>query len=104
MSPRELLHQLPSVFNKVAAGPLRCTIQFIASESAYVTVADGTCTVCDGTAPDADLVVTLSDKYLVELLKGKLNPAIGLMLRKLKAEGNLDLGMSLTSLFDFSKL
>ncbi len=104
MSPRELIHQLPTVFLPQAAGSLRCTIQFAASEQAYVTVADGTCTVSDGTSPNADLVVTISDAYLVELLKGKLNPALGLMLRKLKAEGDLDLGMRLTSLFEFAKL
>ncbi len=104
MSPHELLHQLPSAFNQKAAGSLRCTIQFIASEPAYVTVADEACTVQNGTSPTADLVVTLSDKHLIELLKGKLNPAMGLMLRKLKAEGDLDLGMRLSTLFDFSKL
>ncbi|MGP0173460.1 SCP2 sterol-binding domain-containing protein [Pseudomonas sp. NCHU5208] len=104
MSSTKLLNQLPTVFNASAAGSLSCVIQFVTDEATYVSIADGTCTVTAGTAPSADLVVTLSEQNLTELLKGKLNPAMGLMLRKLKAEGDLDLGMRLTSLFDFSRM
>jgi putative sterol carrier protein len=60
--------------------------------------------VTDGTSPAADPVVTISDQRLIELLRGKLNPAMGLMLRKLKAEGDLDPGLRLTILFTFSEL
>lgn len=104
MSSTALLNQLPSVLNKGVSGSLRCVIQFVTHEATYVMIDAEQCTVTSGTAPTADLVVTISDQNLTELLKGKLNPAIGLMLRKLKAEGDLDLGMRLTSLFNFSKL
>lgn len=104
MSARELLHKLPFVFNRVSAAGLRCTIQFITNESTYVRIENDACVVVDGTASNPDLVVTLSEQHLHDLLKGKLNPAMGLMLRKLKAEGDLDLGMRLTTLFDFKKL
>ena len=104
MSSQELLSRLPSVFNRKAAGSLRCVIQFVTPEPTYVTIENETCKVADGTSPAADLVITISDQNLTELLKGRLNPVSGLMLRKLKADGDLDLGMRLTSLFDFSKL
>lgn len=64
----------------------------------------GACQVTDGTAPSADLVVTISEDNLTQLLRGKLNPAMGLMVHKLKADGDLELGMRLTSRFDLSKV
>lgn len=104
MTSRDLLHRLPTVFNPKAASNVNCVIQFETTEPGYITIDNGTCSVSDGVAPRHNLLVTISDQNLTDLLKGKLNPVTGLMFRKLKAEGDLDLGARLTSFFDFSKM
>ncbi len=92
------------MFNPKVASNVNCIIQFETTEPGYITIENGTCSVADGTAPRRDLLVTISDENLKALLTGKLNPITGLMFRKLKAEGDLDLGARLTSFFDFSKM
>lgn len=103
IAPAQINH-LPSLFDAKAAGSVACTIQFITSGPAYVTIKDGVCTVHEGHSDSPNLMVTISDDNLIALLRGKLHPATGMMMRKFKAEGDLTLGMRMSSFFDFSKM
>ena len=100
----DILTKAPAAFNASAAGTTSATIQFLSSGPAYAVIKDGTCTIHEGQADKADLTIKASDSNLVDLLIGKMKPAMGVMMGKISATGNLDLGLKLTSFFDFSRV
>jgi putative sterol carrier protein len=100
----EILYKLPEAFNSAAAVGMNCIIHFVTSAPAYFIVKDGTCTLMEGDPANADLTVIITDDNLVALLKGRMNPATGLLLGKFKIKGNKGIGIKLKTMFDPAKL
>lgn len=104
MSAADFLKKLPAAFNAAEAGGTNCTLQFNSSKPVHVVIKDGTCSVLDGTASNADVTITMDDEDLVALLKGELNGMTAFMTGKLQVEGDLMLAQRIASIFDASKL
>ena len=104
MSPVEFLKKLPSVFNSAAAADTNCIIQFNISSPVYAQIQNSSCTIQEGSAPNADVTLTMADDDLVKLLKGELNGMMAFVTGKLKVDGNLMLAQRMPSLFDATKL
>ena len=96
----DLIKKLPQTYSEGAD----CVIQFNVSEPHNVTIKGGVATVAAGTAPNADLGITMEDDDLVALMKGELNGMTAFMTGKLQLEGDLMLAQKLTSYFDPAKL
>jgi putative sterol carrier protein len=96
----ELIKKLPQAY----AEGSDCVIQFNVSQPHYVTIAGGAATVAEGSAPNADLGITMEDDDLVALMKGELNGMTAFMTGKLQLEGDLMLAQKLTTYFDPAKL
>ena len=104
MSALELLHKLPAAFSADGAAGAECIVQFNTSTPAYATIKGGACAVTEGSAPNADVTLTMEDDDLVALMKGELNGMTAFMTGKLQLEGDLMLAQRMTSFFDASKL
>lgn len=100
MSALDVLKKLPEAFQADAAGDTRCTVQFSGDVSAYVTIADGRCTVTVGTTPDADVILTMDDEDLVALLRGELNGMTAFMTGKLQLDGDMLMAQRFMGFFD----
>lgn len=104
MTAAELINKLPSALLPSAAEGMDCVIQFNVSTPMYATIKDGSCTVTEGKAGNADIAVGIADADLVALMTGELNGMTAFMTGKLQVEGDLMLAQRMTSLFDKSKL
>lgn len=71
------------------------SLKFDCGEEGVIVLADGTATAEDR---DADCTIRLSRANLEKLLAGKLNPATGVMMGKLKVSGNMAVAMKLGQL------
>ena len=104
MSASEFFSKLPGALNADAASGMNCVLQFNTASPVYLTVANGSCSVSNGTAPNADVTITMEEGDLVQLMKGELNGMTAFMTGKLQVDGDLMLAQRLQSLFDTSKL
>ena len=100
----DFLKKLPQGFNPESATDANCIVQFILSTPVYAQISNGTCTIVEGKAPNADVSLTMEDDDLVQLLKGELNGMQAFMTGKLQVEGDLMLAQRISSFFDASKL
>jgi putative sterol carrier protein len=100
----ELFNKLPGAFVPDAATGTNCTIQFNTSQPTYVAINDGSCNVKQGSAPNADVTITMADDDLVQLMKGELNGVTAFMTGKLQVDGDLMLAQRMASFFDVNKL
>lgn len=71
------------------------SLKFDCGDDGIIVLADGTATTVDR---EADCTLTLSQESLISLLKGKLNPMMGLATGKLKLSGNPIVAMGLAKL------
>lgn len=104
MSAADFLKKLPAAFNPDAAAGTNCVMQFNVATPTTVTIKDGTCSVSEGSAGNADVTITMEDDDLIALMKGELNGMTAFMTGKLQIEGDLMLAQRLATLFDASKL
>lgn len=104
MTASELISKLPAAFNPDAAAGTNCVMQFNTSKPSYATIKDGACSVAEGTAPNADVTLTIADDDLVALFTGELNGMTAFMTGKLQLDGDLFLAQKLPALFDPAKL
>jgi putative sterol carrier protein len=104
MSADALLKKLPAAFNADAAAGTDCTINFNCSKPVNVVIKNGSCTVHEGTAGNADLTITMEDDDLVALMKGELNGMTAFMTGKLQVDGDLMLAQRMGDFFDPAKL
>lgn len=102
MNAVELLQKLPALYRGDAG--IRRIVQFNISQPMYLTIADGACTLSEGTADDADLALGMADQDLVDLFSGKLNGMMAVMTGKLKLKGDVGLAQQITKLFDAKQL
>jgi putative sterol carrier protein len=104
MSVIDFLEQMTQSFDPSAAEGTDCNIQFKTSTPAYISIRNGTCTLTQGTAPAADVTLTMADDDLIALLKGELNGMMAFMTGKLQVEGDMMLGQRMSSFFPRDKL
>jgi len=100
----ELLSKLPAAFNPDAAAGTNCVIQFNTSTPGYATLKNGACSVSSGSAPNADVTITMEDNDMVQLMMGELNGMTAFMTGKLQVDGDLMLAQRMANFFDATKL
>jgi putative sterol carrier protein len=104
MSAKEFFSKLPGALNPDAASGMNCVLQFNTGSPVYLTVANGACSVTDGSASNADVTITMEEGDLIQLMKGELNGMTAFMTGKLQVDGDLMLAQRLQNLFDSGKL
>lgn len=65
----------------------------------HVSIADGGCTLREGTAPSPQLTLTMAAQDWLDMLSGKLSGQMAFMSGRLKHKGDMSLLMRLPSLF-----
>lgn len=104
MTAPDFLKKLPGALNTEAAAGQQFVAQLNISTPTVVTLADGICTVQEGTTDTADVTLTLSDENLIKLLTGEMSGATAFMMGKLQIDGDLMLAKDIPGFFDSAKL
>jgi putative sterol carrier protein len=65
----------------------------------HVDVRDGSLTVTEGGADDADVTITTSSDTFAEIVAGQQNPTTAYMTGKLKIKGDMGAALKLQKLF-----
>ncbi len=103
LDPQPIFDAMPTYFKSKDAAGVNSTIQFdLQGEkggSWYVTVADGTCAVNKGTAPNPAATVRMTVSDFVDLALGKLSPTLAFMTGKVKIDGDMGAVIKHQSLF-----
>ena len=103
MTPADIFKEMPNQVDANAAKGVNATIQFNLSGDNggqwYVTIKDGTATVSEGTAPSANMTMTMAAQDYVDMTTGKLNGQMAFMSGKLKISGDMGLAMKMQNLF-----
>ncbi len=93
MDCRTLFAEMSARFDALAAGDWSAVLQFnLAGERGgdfIVRIADGACTVSEGTATDATCTIKASDETWLGVVEGAVEPMGAFMTGKLKVKGNL---------------
>jgi len=103
MTPADIFKEMPGQLDQNAAKGVNATIQFNLSGDNggqwYVTIKDGTAEVHEGTAPSANMTMTMAANDYVDMTTGKLNGQMAFMSGKLKIAGDMGLAMKMQTLF-----
>jgi putative sterol carrier protein len=103
---KEIFEGMPGAFKPEAAPGVDAIVQFsLTGEQAadcYVTIADGTCKVDEGTHDSPAATLTMAALDYLDMLSGKLNPQMAFMQGKLKISGDMGLLLRFQSFFDMS--
>jgi len=103
MTPQEIFDAMPGSLSADAAKGMNATIQFNLSGDNggqwYVAIKDGKADVSKGTAPSANMTLSMSAQDYVDMTMGKLNGQMAFMSGKLKISGDMGLAMKMQSLF-----
>ncbi len=103
-SVAELFKNMPKAFDAAKAGDLNATVQFDLSGEGggqwYVVVADGTCTVEQGTFDSPTATIRMEASDYAALVAGELNAMEAFMQQKIRVEGDLSTVMKFQTLFD----
>jgi putative sterol carrier protein len=102
-SVQEFFSDLGSRFKPDKAAGLNAVYQFDITGDAggqwHADIADGTCTVSAGEAPNPSITITAGDDDWLSIVSGRLNPQMAFMQGKLKVKGDMGLAMRLQSIF-----
>jgi len=104
MTVTDFLKKMASAVDASATATTQNVIQFNTSKPAYLTINNGTATVTEGTASNADVTLTIGDDDLIALLKGELNGMQAFMTGRLQLEGDMMLAQRMNTFFDRAKL
>ncbi len=100
---KEAFDAMAEKFNADAAAGLNATFQYnIEGEGGgqwHCVIADGTCTVNEGTHDSPSVTLTMAAQDFLDLVNGKLNGQAAFMAGKLKIAGDMSLAMKLGSVF-----
>ena len=100
---KEIIENMPSVFNAEAAEGLNAVYQWDVSGSdefiAHLKIADKQCTYHDGPSEKPGIVIKTPADVWIKISKGELDGQQAYMTGQYKPEGDLMLLMKLTSLF-----
>ncbi|HJW70647.1 MAG TPA: SCP2 sterol-binding domain-containing protein [Candidatus Binatia bacterium] len=103
MTPQEIFDAMPGQLDENAAKNMNATIQFNLSGDNggqwYVTIKDGKAEVHKGTAPSANMTMSMAANDYVDMTTGKLNGQMAFMSGKLKISGDMGLAMKMQTLF-----
>jgi putative sterol carrier protein len=103
MTPKEIFAEMPKQLDANAAKGMNSTIQFNLSGDNggqwYVHIKDGKAEVHEGTAPSANMTMSMSAQDYVDMTTGKLNGQMAFMSGKLKISGDMGLAMKMQTLF-----
>ena len=62
-------------------------------------LANGSASSGDGAPPEQDIEIKTKPELWIDLTSGELNPAMAILTRKVKLNGNASLAMKLSDLF-----
>lgn len=100
-----LMARLPEAFQADKAAGVDAVIQFNLTGDQggewYVTIADGTCKIDDGTTEDPKLTITADGQDMLGIFSGEMNAMAAFSGGKLKLAGDLGLSMKLLNFFKF---
>jgi len=103
MTPKDIFAEMPKQLDANAAKGMNSTIQFNLSGDNggqwYVSIKDGKAEVHQGTAPSANMTLSMTAQDYVDMITGKLNGQMAFMSGKLKISGDMGLAMKMQSLF-----
>ena len=103
MTPEDIFTAMPAQLDQNAAKGVNATIQFNLSGDNggqwYVAIKDGTAAVTKGTAPSANMTMSMAANDYVDMTTGKLNGQMAFMSGKLKISGDMGLAMKMQTLF-----
>ena len=103
MTPKEIFAEMPKQLDANAAKGMNSTIQFNLSGDHggqwYVNIKDGKAEVHEGTAPSANMTMSMSAQDYGDMTTGKLNGQMAFMSGKLKISGDMGLAMKMQTLF-----
>jgi len=103
MTPKDIFAEMPKQLDANAAKGMNSTIQFNLSGDNggqwYVAIKDGKAEVHEGTAPSANMTMSMSAQDYVDMTTGKLNGQMAFMSGKLKISGDMGLAMKMQTLF-----
>jgi putative sterol carrier protein len=102
-SVKEFFDGLGSQFKADKAAGLSAVYQFDIDGTGggrwHADIADGTCSVAEGTAGAPNITISASDEDWLSIVNGRLNPQMAFMTGKLKVQGDMGLAMRLQSIF-----
>ena len=102
-SVAELFERMPSMFDADKAGDFDTTVQIdLSGEDGgqwLVIIADGKCSVEEGTSEEAAATVHMEASDYVDMMSGELNPMQAFIQQKVKVEGDLNAVMKFQGLF-----
>jgi putative sterol carrier protein len=100
---QQMMEHMPEAFLPDRAVGMNAIIQcrFTGLEAGdwIITIRDGKCMVEPGTAPKAQLTLTMDSKDFKDLTTGKLNGMTAYMQGKIKMSGDISLAMKFTNIF-----
>ena len=103
MTPKDIFAEMPNQLDANAAKGMNSTIQFNLSGDNggqwYVAIKDGKADVTQGTAPSANMTLSMTAQDYVDMITGKLNGQMAFMSGKLKISGDMGLAMKMQTLF-----
>jgi putative sterol carrier protein len=103
MTPREVVEQLPDLFQPEVAGKTKLTVQLDLTGDGggqwWVAVAAGQCTVGAGPAAKPDLTLTVDAADYVRIRHGDLDPAAATMNGRMRVDGGYGKAVKFTKLF-----
>ncbi|MAM63424.1 SCP2 sterol-binding domain-containing protein [Maritimibacter sp. UBA3975] len=90
------LPEITARLNKALAdNPLDQSIKFDCGDAGAITLSGDTAVLAD---EPADCTIRISEKNLVKLLTGKLNPMTAFAMGKIKVSGDMSVAMKLSQL------
>jgi len=103
---KEIFQEMPNHFNAEAAAGWTSTIQFNISGDKggdfVLKIADGSCTVIEGTEDSPSATVITSDETWMGIVAGTTNPMTAFTLGQLKVQGNMGDVMKMQSIIKTS--
>jgi putative sterol carrier protein len=100
---QEVFAAMPGQFQAEKAGDLRAVIQFNLDGDGggqyYATIADKTCAVANGLAPNPTVTMIASAADYLSIINGDLNAMQAFMQGKVKIKGDISVAMRMQSLF-----
>lgn len=104
MAALDIIKLMPTAFVSARAGDVNASVQFNISEPVYANIANGKCTLHEGSHPDPTVSLTIEDSDLVDLLNGDLDGISAFMSGKLQVQGDILFAQKFIGYFDRDRI
>lgn len=104
MDAHDLLARLPDAVDADALEGMHATVQYEIERPLAHVVKDGRVTVVEGTIEAPDVVIAASDAVLLDLYRGRANPALAFMTGRLRVRGDVGIARRLVASVDRRRL